>query len=101
MKIVLNFYDQCLKLDASIAFIIKIVVNVVEKFHHLLMILEMIYIEISYDLNMLIDLFNRSIDNDSDFNLRDLKMIFVDYHLVMYLDFSNASCEIHVIDERE
>ena len=59
-----------------------------------------IYIEISYDLNMFIDLFNRSIDNDNDFNLRDFKIIFVDHHFVMHFDFSSASCEIHVIDER-
>ena len=65
------------------------------------MIFEMIYIEISYDLNMFIDLFNRSIDNDHDFNLRNLKMIFVNHYFVMYFDFSNASCEIHVIDKRE
>ena len=40
---------------------------------------------------------NRSIDENNDFNLKNFKMIFVDYYFVMYFDFSNASCEIHVM----
>ena len=97
---VLTFYNQYFEFDTNVAFVIKIVVNVIEKFHDLLLILEMIYMKVSYDLNMFIDFLNRLIDNDNNFNLKNFKIILVDYHFVTHFDFLNALCEIHVIDKR-
>ena len=96
---VLSTHDQRSKLVTHIAFVIRIFENDDHEFQHHVSILEVIDIDITYWLYVIIDLINNSFNYRSDCEQVRVIMINVDRHFIMHFCLSNVSNRIHFIDE--
>ena len=84
-------HDQCSKLNTHIAFEIKIFENEIQKFQHHVLIFEMIHVDITYRLYVIIDIIFNSINHNNNCDHVRIVMINVNRHFIMHFCFSNSS----------